>query len=288
MFTNYYYEFSYSNAHLHAEEGPEKEHADQFACAISEMGMVANIGMEPGPTYTTLQGTSFQDDYILTSPKAKVVGGLPCIVEFAHSSLGGYHEPLVATVEFEHESTHCIQSRRRAGFCRNSLKDPAVQNYVKGRLAEIVPPPCHVEQSTRSHVVSEKIHEILVEAAPMPQKAAKKSWMSEQTRRAICLRDETFIRSRALARGIKRCFAEAWKCDNNVTRRAALVQRSHLPRSRIPLALMTVEMLLDRAKQLAEEKKIVDEVLTPMRLTAKTCMKQDRAMLTVNMSQRIA
>ena len=66
------------------------------------MGMVTNIGMQPEPTYTTLQGTSFQDDYILTSPKAKWVGGLPSIADFAHSSLGGFHEPLVATVEFAH------------------------------------------------------------------------------------------------------------------------------------------------------------------------------------------
>ena len=58
-------------------------------------------------------------------------------------------------------------------------------------------------------------------------------------------------------------------------------------RSRMPLAAMTVEMLLDRTKQLRDEKAIVDEVLTPMRLTAKTCVKQDRAMFTVNLSQRI-
>ena len=98
--------------------------------------------------------------------------------------------------------------------------------------------------------MAEKIHEILVDAAPMPRKPAKKSWMSEYTRQAIMLRDETFIRSRALARGIKRCFDEAWRCDNNVTRREAFARRGDAPRSRIPLAVMTVEMLFDRAKQL--------------------------------------
>ena len=102
-------------------------------------------------------------------------------------------------------------SRRFIELDRDQLAYPEVQRHIRSKLATLETLSKHVEQPSRSHVITEAVRNIFCEAAPESRKIKRQCWISAATIHAIELRDHTYKRSRNLGRGIKRCLEAATK-----------------------------------------------------------------------------
>ena len=269
------------NAHLHAGNEIERVHADHMREALEKMELCSNIAEKSFETYCMSNGDYVQNDYIATSGGISVDLGSMVVPDFAHSALGGFHEPLMARLQISPAPVSIAGSRRHAQFDRKALQEPAVQARVRVRLAELSTPSRYVEQTTRSHMLSSAIHGILCEEAPKPRKVMRKSWISDDTKAAICMRDEQFRRSRRLGRGIQRCHQEIAKAGGRVDEGVPVSFRT-------PLVKLTMGQLYDRALSIRNEKLFVESVLEGSRHLVKSLVERDRVAYAVTTSLRVS
>ena len=192
-----------SNSHLHAQDGAEVTHAAFFATALRDLSLANNIADDPLPTFESWTGSTVQDDYVATSSNISTVRNSQRIIDFAHSAEAAYHEPVALDIKIHASPMDVVASRRAPAFDRSKLKDPVIQQAIVDRLAVIEVPPKHLEQTTRCHLLSSAIHDVLVSEAPLERKVPRQSWISEHTMKAIAVRDRLFKRSRHLGVAIK-------------------------------------------------------------------------------------
>ena len=121
--------------------------------AFEQMELCSNIDVKGLETFCTSNGEYVQNDYIATSGGISVDLKSMQAPAFAHSALGGFHEPLMARVQVTPAPISIAGSRRHAQFDRRALQEPAVQAEVRSRLAELSTPSRYVEQTTRSHML---------------------------------------------------------------------------------------------------------------------------------------
>lgn len=120
-----------------------------------------------------------------------------------------FHEPVLLDIMVVPKAQVVPVSRRICAFDRAKLTNPEVQREVRKSLAAIHVPPIAVEQTSRSHYVSEAIKAVRIAAAPRSQRTAKKHWVSCRSLITIEYRDCLQKRVRQLGRALKKLMAAA-------------------------------------------------------------------------------
>ena len=159
---------------------------------MEHLKLHSNFGDVPLATFSTHDGHSVQDDYVATSSGIYVSAGSQRTVEFAHLVKGANHEPVVVDILVRPGASKLVMSRRKPKYDRKKLTLPAIQHLVREGLATIVVPPRHIEQTTRCHIISEAVGEVLAAAAPPSRRPPKTRWVSNETLTAVDFRDQIF------------------------------------------------------------------------------------------------
>ena len=176
-----------------------------FLDFLRDLQLASNVSPSPLASYWFDEEKFVQDDYVLTSVGLEVEAHSQRIVEWAHQPDGGYHEPVAIRLKVMPKPRVASVSRRVPQFDRNKLQDPAVQEKIRTDLASIVAPPIHFEQSTRSHVLTQAVRNVIENAAPKERKPKRQHWLSATSKSLIEARDLVFKQMRRCGRAIQKC-----------------------------------------------------------------------------------
>ncbi len=114
-----------------------------------------------------------KNDYILTSSGMDVIPGSVALPEWAHTTKGSFHEPIMIDFRPLIRPQDLTSCRRKLLFDRGRLKDVDVQEQIIRELGQLSTPPACVEQSSRNFLLTQAIRSVLEEAAPIERKPRK-------------------------------------------------------------------------------------------------------------------